>query len=277
MTEKIISSKSTPQYPNLIYTPDLVEGTATDLTYLKDDSVVTTPISYAIRATGTITLTDIPHLNDTFLIDTVTFTWVVARSGAGEVTIGGTIADCISNIFSAVYADFKTVIPDPTTPTITISCWEAGSIGNTIDFTHSTNHMTMDGGGHLGGTVMGVDNFDLLESFSITGNGFPAIISFNDILLASYSNTVAADWASVKYYIYLYNDTTDTKVFEVTIRNIITNVGFWNFQPAMRTIEILENGQDYILYIYFGKSQYLSASCQGESTNRIITFQEIKR
>ena len=277
MTERIISPKSTPQYPNLIYTPDMVEGTTTDLTYLKDDSVVTTPISYAIRAMGSITLTDIPHLNDTFIIDTQSFKWVTSRSVKGEVTIGDTIANCITNIYNAVYADSKTVISGPATPTITISCWEAGSIGNTIDFTHSTNHMTMDGEGHLGGTIIGVDNYDLLESFSITGKGFPAIISFNDILLASYGHVVAADWASVKYYIYLYNDTTDTKVFEVTIRNVITNVSFWNFQPAMRTIEILENGQDYVLYIYFGTSQYLCASCQGESTSRIITFQEIKR
>jgi hypothetical protein len=46
MTTKIISPKSTPQYPNLIFTPDLTLATVNDVTILEDTNSVNTPTNY---------------------------------------------------------------------------------------------------------------------------------------------------------------------------------------------------------------------------------------
>jgi hypothetical protein len=48
MTEKIISPKSTPQYPNLIYTPDLTLTTVNDMTDLQSFGEKNTPASYGV-------------------------------------------------------------------------------------------------------------------------------------------------------------------------------------------------------------------------------------
>ena len=46
MKEKIISPKSTSQFSNLIYTPDLTLATVNDVTYLEDQDLMTTPSNY---------------------------------------------------------------------------------------------------------------------------------------------------------------------------------------------------------------------------------------
>jgi len=46
MTEKIISPKSTSQFSNLIYTPDLTLATVNDITYVQTISDLNTPVNY---------------------------------------------------------------------------------------------------------------------------------------------------------------------------------------------------------------------------------------
>jgi len=128
----------------------VTEGVAVDF-----DSKVTTP---AIKAVGTITMAGIAVEDETFIIDTQTFIWKVARTQKGEVTIGADAPEAVTNLVAAITADLPTVIAtDGAGDTVVVTAVHAGVIGNSIDFSQASSNMTMDGSGHLGGTTSGVD------------------------------------------------------------------------------------------------------------------------
>lgn len=116
------------------------------------------------KAVGLITLTGVPVLAETFRIDTRTFSFVAARSGAGEVTRGGDAAETCANIILAVTADLASVTAAAGVgTTVRITYNTAGIVGNAITFTEACTNFSMDGAGFLGGTVPGSDvtTFDL--------------------------------------------------------------------------------------------------------------------
>lgn len=96
---------------------------------------------------------------NTFVIDTTTFTFVTARAAAGQVTVGSTVDATLVNIETAVNADMTTVVAaaDPDTDTVAITAVTAGTAGNSIVFTESSNNLTIDGSGVLGGTTPGAN------------------------------------------------------------------------------------------------------------------------
>ena len=115
-------------------------------------------VSTASHAVGTITMSGIAVENEPFTIDTQTFTWKPLRSVAGEVTIGADAPEAVINIVAAVTADLATVTAsDGAGDTVAITSVPHGVLGNSIDFSESSTNMTMNGSGHLGGTVAGVD------------------------------------------------------------------------------------------------------------------------
>jgi hypothetical protein len=118
-----------------------------------------TPVN-AVAAVGTITMSGIAVAEETFIVDTQTFTWKAARSGVGEVTIGASASEAVTNIVTAITADLTTVTAvDGTGDTVVVTAVTKGVSGNTIDFTESSTNMAMDdyGSGHLGGTTPGVN------------------------------------------------------------------------------------------------------------------------
>jgi len=95
---------------------------------------------------------------DTFAVDDQTFTWVTARGGTGEVTVGGTAAACVTNIVAAVSTDLATVTPaDGDGDTVVITAVAPGTAGNAIVFTEDSGNLTIDGAGTLGATVAGAE------------------------------------------------------------------------------------------------------------------------
>ena len=109
-----------------------------------------------VRAVGTITLTGLPTLAQTFVVGTRTFTWVAARTVAGEVTRGATAAACVTSIVAAIAADLATVTAaDGAGDTVVVTAAAVGPDGNDIVFSESTSNMTMDGNGFLGATTVG--------------------------------------------------------------------------------------------------------------------------
>jgi len=116
-----------------------------------------TPVN-AVAAVGTITMAGIATANETFVIDTQTFTWKASRSGTGEVTIGADAAAAVTNIVTAITADLESVSAvDGDGNTVVVTAAVKGVSGNAIVFTEDSTNMTMDGEGVLGGTVEGVD------------------------------------------------------------------------------------------------------------------------
>jgi len=116
-----------------------------------------TPVN-AIASQGTITMAGIATANETFVIDSQTFTWKAARAAAGEVTIGADAPAAVTNIVTAVTADLATVTAvDGTGDTVTITAVTKGVAGNSIVFTEASTNMTVDGAGTLGTTTAGVN------------------------------------------------------------------------------------------------------------------------
>jgi len=118
-----------------------------------------------IAAQGTITMAGIAIANETFVIDSQTFTWKAVRSIAGEVTIGATAAAAVTNIVAAVTADLASVTAvDGAGDTVVITAVTAkGTDGNAIVFTEASTNMTVNGTGTLGATTAGVDSITTFD------------------------------------------------------------------------------------------------------------------
>lgn len=95
---------------------------------------------------------------ETFTIDNRIFTWKASRGGAGEVAIGASASEAVTNIVTAITADLSTVVgEDSTGDTVKVTALTPGVYGNSLAFTESSTNMAMNGGGYLGGTTPGVE------------------------------------------------------------------------------------------------------------------------
>lgn len=134
-----------------------------------------------VRAEGVFSIAGAnPSINDTITIDAITYIFTDTPASANDVLIGLTIDDTIDNLIHAILDDFgegtlygadtvanTAVIPTKLSGTrLKITNKVYGAVGNATDFTYSMTDVlnTCDGGGHLGGTTLGVDctaaNFD---------------------------------------------------------------------------------------------------------------------
>ena len=139
----------------LIIASDIEDGiiTAAKMDYSTDK----TPVC-AVAAQGIITMGGIASADETFVIDTQTFTWKVARGGTGEVTIGADAPAAVTNLVTAITADLTTVTAvDGAGDTVDLTAATKGVAGNAIVFTEASSNMTIDGSGTLGAAVAGVD------------------------------------------------------------------------------------------------------------------------
>lgn len=139
----------------LIIASDIKDGiiTASKMDYSTD----ATPVN-AVASQGTITMTNVAVADETFVIDTQTFTWKAARTGTGEVTIGANAAAAVTNIVTAITADLTTVTAvDGAGDTVVVTAATKGVAGDAIVFTENSSNMTVDGSGTLGTTTAGVD------------------------------------------------------------------------------------------------------------------------
>lgn len=113
-----------------------------------------------VRSRGTITLTGDPTVNDTFQIDSVTYTAKSFSSSPDEFNIAvgdtTTTATRIATMLNEgtgradinAWSDGATVLVE----------WQTGGVvGDSVTFTESMDNTTMDGSGTLGGTRGGVD------------------------------------------------------------------------------------------------------------------------
>jgi len=285
MIEKIISPKSTSRFSNLICTPDLTLATVNDLTYLQSLTNKDTPADYDIAAVGTITMSGVATLNETFIVSTQTFTWKNTRTTTGEVTIGASASEAVTNIVTAIAADLTGITAvDGSGDTVVVTAYQwYGEYGNSIPFSETSTNMTMDGSGHLGGTVTGDDNYDLLEHIDITGQGYDAIFTASDMYWLTGWSIADNTEVALIYYAELYNNTTSVKEAEFYpwVFSAYMSGGYVfpgeGFQPYVRTILTLVDGQDYTWSLFWKKHRIGASTIAAISQHRILTVQEIKR
>lgn len=109
-----------------------------------------TPASVA--ATGTITVSGTPVANETLVVGAQTFTFKVARSIAGEVTISATPSTQAANIAAAITADIaSTATAAAVSAVVTVTAATAGVVGNLIVLTEAATGIAVSGSGKLSG------------------------------------------------------------------------------------------------------------------------------
>ena len=156
-TSPLVFSSNTASIPAATNTVNGYMPAAFVIALEQDDIEELTPVN-AVASQGTITMSGIAIADETFVIDSQTFTWKASRSGAGEVTIGADAPAAVTNIVTAVTADLATVTAvDGDGDTVTVTAVTKGVAGNSLVFTEASTNMVVDGAGTLGTTVAGVD------------------------------------------------------------------------------------------------------------------------
>lgn len=112
------------------------------------------------KATGTITLTalaeNLPVADETVTVGNRVYTWKSARVLAGEVTIGGSLADCATNLAAAINADSTTVDAVASTVTVTATAKSTGAEGNLLTLVDGSAGNCVPSGATLSGGGVGV-------------------------------------------------------------------------------------------------------------------------
>lgn len=288
MTEKIIQKKSTSQYPNLIYSPDLALATINDLTVLHDGSDIALPTNFDTPAQGTIVMTGVSVEDETFAIGDGTFTWKATRTVAFTVAIGASAAEACTNLITAINADFTIGVYAVAGSGTTVICtsYHGGPDGNSVIFSEASTNMSMDGGGHLGGTTIGASSLEELAHIDITGQGYDAILTASEFFYYDWTLS-AGDQIIIQVWIELYDNTTDTSVVSFNLACVwLYNVGGivftgWAFEPYIHTVQTLIDGHSYTWKILWGKVLNTwgggSSALIGLAQDRTLTIQEIKR
>jgi hypothetical protein len=109
------------------------------------------------QAYGTMTVSGTPNINDTFVIDSQTFTFVTTRSTTGQVTISSNNETQAQNIITAIMTDIPTTIFsyrqfDSSTlkqDQVHVRNLLGGTGGNSTTFTANANGIAVSGSGTL--------------------------------------------------------------------------------------------------------------------------------
>jgi len=106
-------------------------------------------------AKGTLTLAELPVVDETFTVASQVFTFKALRSTTGEVTIGATVTATAANIVTAIGLDLTSVTATSSAGVVTLTAAATGYAGNLLVLTESATNLTVDGLGTLGATQVG--------------------------------------------------------------------------------------------------------------------------
>lgn len=146
-----------------------------------------------VAAVGGLTLTGLPVADEIITIDSTVFTWKAASGGTTEITIGATIAECLTNAIAIINAHAVTATASSARGTILRITWDtAGTAGNSIVFTTTVTLSSIDGSGTLGGSQSGTT---ITESWWTRMEPFALVYATNWFIETSYRNTEGSkDW-----------------------------------------------------------------------------------
>ena len=102
--------------------------------------ILVTPTSTPANAywsIGQLWVYGLPAINDTFQLNTQTYTFKTTRGGTGEVTIGASISACATNIVNAIHTDQPTYGSQTGSfaNVVLVNYPGVGAIGNSVVFT----------------------------------------------------------------------------------------------------------------------------------------------
>lgn len=121
-------------------------------------NIAGTVVGTALPAIGTISLTGLPTLAQTFAVGNQTFTWVASGTSTGNVVLGVDVPACLANIVTSINRDLAGIVSAETiSTTVVVTAVALGVAGNALNFVDASSNLSMDGNGKLGGTQAGRD------------------------------------------------------------------------------------------------------------------------
>ena len=128
----------------------------------------------SVAAQGTLTGYGAPVEDDIVQVAGETYTFKTSRTQDHEVAIGD-LGTSLANLAAAITSDSTVVsATHPTGSTVLVTADTPGSAGNSLPFAASwatPENVSVDGGGYLGGTTLGVDGTDPDAVFHLSTNG----------------------------------------------------------------------------------------------------------
>lgn len=163
------------------------------------------PVGGPTQAQGTMALSSTlaPTVGQTFTVSSQMFTWVTTRTVTGEVSLGTSTTTRGNNIVAAVNTDISdTVTSARSGSNVIVTAITPGPDGNSIVFDPGTSDgVTMDGNGYLGGRTLGITNS--LRLFEGNNSGGMSRCVYN-------CTSPSASWSSVRG-----SWTGDTQAFQL--------------------------------------------------------------
>lgn len=164
--QPLIGLSADNTFTDLVTPPAPFDYVVTDL------GKVSSVASGAVAAQGTLTATAQPGNLDTVTVDAKVYTFQTALLNVdGNVQIGADLATSLSNLANAVdlvgtpgtdYALATTIHPtvraDATATTVLFTAKTASAAANAFAFSETGATLSVDGGGTLGGTTLGVSD-----------------------------------------------------------------------------------------------------------------------
>ena len=155
------------------------------------DLAEVTPVATA--ASGAITVATLPSLDQTFTVGSQVFTFKASRASAGQVTLGGSVNACATNIAAAINADVATVSAAAATNVVTVTADATGYAGNAIVFvTGTASGLTFS----RSGTLLGGYTFSAGAIDGAGGSGYgTGAYGFGDFGEPSSEDFFALTWS----------------------------------------------------------------------------------
>lgn len=120
--------------------------------YLVHDAIyMSAGYTPAVAATGSVTFTGLPNVNDTVTIGAEVYTFKAARGAANEVTIGASATATGDNFVTALGLDSALVSGSNASGVVTLTALAAGTSGNSITLAESAANTTVSGATMTGG------------------------------------------------------------------------------------------------------------------------------
>lgn len=105
----------------------------------------------AVAASGMVTFSGLPAINDTVTIGAEVYTFKAARGGSGEVTIGADATETGDNFVTALGLDSAIVTGVNAAGVVTVTAISAGAAGNSITLAESAANTAVSGANLTGG------------------------------------------------------------------------------------------------------------------------------
>lgn len=105
------------------------------------------------KASGTITISDVPTANDTVTVGSSTYTFKAEAAADGDVAIGATAAASAKNLADAINEAEESVTAEAVEGVVTITAASTGTAGNSIALATTGSDIAVSGATLSGGTA----------------------------------------------------------------------------------------------------------------------------